>query len=259
MATRSQPRSGALVGRALRDQAPTQEPGTPRVAQRAVGGLFGAISAVRQSRSLHPQGLVYEATLTTPAAWKARVRGAPLLADPGTHPAVVRLSRAVGLPKALPDVLGLTVRLVDAHGPGRHQDFPLASSGEGPLLHHLLVPTTGFFSLPYSSVLLYRIGPDVRLVGAVARTSPQGGGTAFEQLDRTAAETEVRFDLAVASPMGRWQPVGELRLGHRVPTAQGEHVRFNPWNTGGGIRPIGPFMGLRAGAYRGSQAGWSAG
>jgi hypothetical protein len=33
----------------------------------------------------------------------------------------------------------------------------------------------------------------------------------------------------------------------------GERLRFNPWNTGGGIRPAGPFQGLRDPAYSASQ------
>jgi hypothetical protein len=69
---------------------------------------------------------------------------------------------------------------------------------------------------------------------------------------------QVAFDVAVASIFGRWRPVGRLSLGAQVPIDVAEHLRFNPWNTGGGIRPMGPFMGLRVGAYRGSQEGWSA-
>ena len=243
--------------RALRAQAPTQEPDTPRIAQRAVGSLFGAISALRGARSLHPDGVVFEATFSVASA-NRHVRDAPLFAQPGSHPAVVRLSRSVGLPQPLPDIHGLTVRLVDAHGPGRHQDFPLATSGNGALLHHLLLPTPGFFSLSYSSVLLYRIGPDVRLVGATASGPRPAEGSDFDQLLRGVRAGDTRFELAVAPLLGRWKPVGRLTLGEQIPEAEGERIRFNPWNTGGGIRPMGPFMGLRAGAYRGSQAGWSA-
>lgn len=184
--------------------------------------------------------------------------GVPLLSRAGRHPAVVRLSRAAGLPQPLPDGHGLAVRLLDAHDSGHHQDFVLHTSLDGPIAHHLLLPSRGFFSLPYSSVLLYRIGETVRLVGAIPRTEPLGGGTDFEQLLRTAERGEVRFALALAEPLGRWRPVAELRLGKRVPPPDADRLRFNPWNTGGGIRPVGPLMGLREAAYRESQRGWSA-
>lgn len=109
---------------------------------------------------------------------------------------------------------------------------------DGPLLHHLLLPAKSFLSLPYSSVLLYRIGEDVRLVGALPVTKPVGGGTDFHQLLWTAEQEQVSFDLAVASPFGRWRPVGRLSLGAQVPIDIAEHIRFNPWNTGGGICPM---------------------
>ena len=244
----------AVIERALREQAPNEEPATPKVAQRAVGNVFRAVSAVRQSRSVHPDGVVFEATFEVQRANRC---SAPIFGQPGSKPAVVRLSRSIGLPQPLPDLLGCTIRLVDAHGPGRHQDFPLITSSDRPLLHHLLLPAKSFLSLPYSSVLLYPIGEAVRLDGALPVTSPVGGGTDFDQLHRTADQEQVAFDLAVASPFGRWRPIGRFSLGARVPVDIAERIRFNPWNTGGGIRPMGPFMGLRAGAYRGSQEGWS--
>jgi hypothetical protein len=245
----------AVIERALRAQAPNEEPATPSVAQRGVGNVFRALSALRQSRSVHPDGVVFEATFDVP---RAGYRSVPILGQSGSKPAVVRLSRSIGLPQPLPDLLGCTIRLVDAHGSGRHQDFPLITSSRGPLLHHLLLPAKSFLSLPYSSVLLYRIGEDVRLVGALPVTEPLGGGTDFDQLRRTADQKQIALDLAVASPFGSWRPVGRLSLGAQVPVDVAQYIRFNPWNTGGGIRPMGPFMGLRAGAYRGSQEGWSA-
>jgi hypothetical protein len=244
------------LSRALRSQAPARHAQTPRPVANAVGSVFRSVSTLRSARSLHPDGVVHEAVveITRPAA---RLAGAPLVAVAGSHDAVVRLSRGLGLPHALPDVHGLTVRLVDAHGDGLHQDFPLATSLDGPLVHHLLMPARGFFSMPYSSILLYRISGELSLVGARAATRPVAADDPFDQLERTAAREEVRFDLALAKPMGRWTRIGTIRLGERVPGADGERLRFNPWNTGGGIEPTGPFMGLREVAYRESQRGWA--
>jgi hypothetical protein len=119
------------------------------------------------------------------------------------------------------------------------------------------MPARGFFGLPFSSVLLYRAGGQLRLVGAVARTEPVHGDDPFDELLRTAAAREVRYDLSLAFPLGRWRPIGSIRLRARVPEPHGERIRFNPWNSGGGIVPTGPFMGLREAAYRESQRGWS--
>lgn len=227
------------------------------VADRTVGALYGALSKLRQARSFHPDGIVFEATVEIDRP-SAELAGAPLLATAGAHPAIVRLSRGLGLPEPLPDVLGLTVRFVNVHGPGRHQDFLMVESLDGAPGHHVILPVRSFFDRPYSSILLYRIGSEIRLVGALQVTDPEPGATAFAELERTAGERAVAFDLAVASLRGRWQAIGRIRLGERLALSEGERIRFNPWNTGGGIRPTGPLMGVRDAAYRGSQRGWRA-
>jgi hypothetical protein len=249
-----------LLERATSGQAPSVEPDTPRPLARAAGALFGAISALRGSRGFHPEGVVFEASVDVPRA-SPHVRGVPSLEGGASHPAVVRFSRAIGLPSRMPDVLGCAIRLVDVHGPERHQDFLLVTSLDAPVAHHLLVPAPSFFSLTYSSLLPYRLGPDLRLVGAIPRSRPveRPGATDLAELVDAAARGPVRLDLAVSAPMGRWTPVAEIVLGERLEVEEGERVRFNPWNTGGGIRPTGPLMGVRAGAYVGSQAGWSVG
>ena len=153
------------------------------------------------------------------------------------------------------------MRLEDVHGPGRHQDFPLITSADGPLVHHLLLPAIdGFFGQSYSSVLLYRIGGRLRLVGArpVGRPSARPRG-ALPELEAAAARGEARFELALAPLAGRWLPVGRLEVGDKLSSAAAERIRLNPWNTGGGIEPTGPLMGLRRSAYRGSQRGRGAG
>lgn len=249
----------SLISRALKDQAPTVAAGTPGALAKPVGAIFRTLSRLRSSRSLHPQGLVFEGRVEIDRPPRDLGGDVPLLRRVGSHQAIVRLSRGAGLPHRLPDVHGLTVRLVDAHGEGRHQDLLLASSLPGPLLHHLLMLSPSFFALPYSSVLLYRLGAVTRVVEARAVTEPVDADDPFDQLLDTAAQRDVRFELSLATPMGAPAPIGFVTLGDRVPEPQADRIRFNPWNTGGGIRPTGPFMGVRESAYRESQRGWSAG
>ena len=172
----------------------------------------------------------YEADLSVPGG----DHGVPLFDVPGEHRAIVRLSRSVGLPKPLPDILGVALRILDAHGPRRHQAFLLVTSVDLPILHHLILPgPLGPYGQSYSCVLPYRLGDRLRLVGALPRRPD--------------------FDLAVAPLGGRWQPVGRIRLGERLSHEAQFQLRFNPWHCGGGIRPAGPFQGIRDPAYRGSQ------
>ena len=65
------------------------------------------------------------------------------------------------------------------------------------------------------------------------------------------------FDLCLATLFGAWQPVADLRIGTRLDDAFVESLAFNPWHTGGGLRPVGPLMRLRKPAYAGSQRGRS--
>lgn len=177
-------------------------------------------------------GSAWSATLHVPAGGRT---GSPVFDEPGDLPAIVRISRGAGMPEPLPDAIGVAVRLCDVHGPGLHQDFLLISSVDAPVLHHLILP--GIVpGQSYSSVLPYRIGGRLRLVGAL----PRGRGA---------------FDLALAPFGGRFAPVGRLVLGDRLDDATSEALRFNPWHTGGGIEPAGPLQGWRRSSYRGSQEG----
>ena len=231
------------------------EPGIPRPAARALADVFGGVSRLRRGRSLHPIGVAYSATLRI-AEPQPSWPGVPLLERPGEYPAIVRFSRGAGLPEPLPDVLGLSFRLLDVHGPGRHQDFLLATSLDLPVLRHLLLPGVGFFRQPFSSVLLYAVGGRTAVVGAHhAGRPPADTRGALPALEAAAARGDLRYRLTLAAPAGRPQAVGELRVGERLPAAVSDTLAFNPWNTGGGIRPRGPFMGWRRAAYRGSQLG----
>ena len=230
-------------------------PSVPAPVAAATGAFWGAISRLRGGkRSLHPNGDGYQAQLVVPD--HAGAVGADLFDTPGTHRAIVRFSRGAGLPEPLPDILGIAIRVLDAHGPGGHQDFLLVTSTDLPVAHHALLPATSYFDRTFSSILVYSIGGSTRLVGAFPRTAaPHGGGTGLGGVAMTAARGDLAYDLALAAPFKRFQPVASLRIGDRLPAEDAEHLRFNVWNTGGGIRPGGPFQGIRLPAYEGSQRG----
>jgi hypothetical protein len=224
----------------------------PEPVAAATSRLFEALSAARGKRAFHPHGVVLEAAFTP------YVQPAPTgieILDSGERPALVRCSRALGLPEPAPDILGFSIRFPDAYGPGRHQDLLCVTSFDSPVAHHALVPATSFFSRPYSSLLAYRTPGGTRLFGVL----PVGGGPPLgprlEQVSAAARAGSANFELALSPLMGRFESVGSIRLGEQLPPAEGERLRFNPWNSGGGLRPTGPLMGLRDPAYKGSQRG----
>jgi hypothetical protein len=217
-----------------------------RTVGHAAAGAFNAVSRLRSSKSLHPSGAVYEATLRITGS-AAAPSAAAILREPAEYAAIARFSRSIGLPRPLPDLFGVALRLTDVHGPGRHQDFLAVTSVDRPVLHHMFVPVRDPQDTVYSSSLPYRAGSERFLVGVLPRAdSPRAGGpTPEEQIDRAAATGRLSFSLAVAPLSGRFRAVGKIEVGQRLPDGL-ERVRFNPWNSGGGLEPAGSLNALRA-------------
>jgi hypothetical protein len=223
----------------------------------AVGLALAGIAAVRRGKAVHPHGAVYEAELVVPSHGDA-LGGTELFGSPGRRRALVRFSRSLGLPRPLPDLLGMSLRVPDADGAGRDQDFLMVTSVDAPVLHHLFVPASDVQQRPYSSSLPYRAGDETFIVGALPRPeSPRvDGGDELERLAAAAATGALAFDLAVAAVWGRFRPVAELRVGDPLPP-ETDALRFNPWNAGGGLEPTGLLNRLRDYAYPLSQRAWA--
>ena len=225
---------------------------------RGHAAALATVARVRRAKPVHPVGQVYDGVLALTGGPHVPP-AATLLATRAEHRAVVRFSRAAGLPKPLPDLFGIAIRLPDVHGPGRHQDFLTVTSVDAPLLHHLFVPVTDPQQAPYSSSLPYAAGGRRFLVGLrpVPGSPRPRGRTVEDRLERAAVTGQLRFAFCIAWASGRFGPVGELRIGSRLPDEL-NRLRFNPWNTGGGLEPAGILNRLRAYAYPASQEAWLA-
>ena len=250
---------GASPGSAARMPTTLQETPPARPLDRAVDGTagrlaatgFAALSALRRRRVFHPYGAAFAATIDVHGGDV----GAALLDRPGRRHAVVRLSRGIGTPEPFPDIFGLALRFVDAHGPDAHQDLLLASSAAPPGLRSTILPGRGYADVFYSSVLRLGVGPRRLLVGA--RALRVAGTAALPRLDDVAAElasARLTFELLVAEATGPWQPVAEVQIGRRLTDAESESLRFNPFHTGGGIEAVGAGNALRRRSYSASQA-----
>jgi hypothetical protein len=116
-------------------------------------GTFRALSWLRGARVLHPFGVAVEARWE-PVRTDMLPPGAALGA--ADRPAIVRLSRALGMTAGpSPDILGLAVKVLDAHGTGRDQDLLFASVGRGVVTSRLLVPARRFDGVRFSTLLPY--------------------------------------------------------------------------------------------------------
>jgi hypothetical protein len=137
---------------------------------KALAGLFFAIAKARTAsrRALHPDGELRRGLLVRQGCeWPT---GVSWLDDAGTDEVLLRFSRSVGLPTALPDVLGLAVRVPLQEG--GHADLLLASTGAGRWGRFLLRLTRRRATF-YSSLIPYQ-APTAPLLVAAAATNDDG-------------------------------------------------------------------------------------
>lgn len=164
----------------------------------------------------------------------------------------MRVSRGAGLPEALPDFFGIAVRLLDAYGPGCHQDLLINSSADQPIAHHLFLPAPRWFAQSYSTCLPYRAGAGLLLIG-LEPPAERGPGPSLGAMRAQVAQGTT-YGVVVCPPLGRWTRVGSLALSEPLPLSAGD-ADFDPWNTGGGLVPATWLNRVRREAYRQSRLG----
>ena len=201
---------------------------------------FAGLSAARRKRVFHPRGETYAGRVQLAETSS----GLPFQ---GTYDAVIRFSRGVGLPQSWPDVLGIAIKLPEAG-----QDILLASSGEGTLTRHLLIPSTGFFRRPYSTVLPYDLDGRLVVFGAVANAALRDAGRQeMDDLGAYVANGKLRFELTLArAGEAEAERIGVLVVDH----AFDGDAKFNPWHTHPRLRPAGTLNRMRRESYETSQA-----
>ncbi|WP_216699350.1 hypothetical protein [Actinotalea ferrariae] len=222
--------------------------GAARLAARGLGPVLGVLVAgaarVRAGKPLHPQGLVLRGRLRRDAV------GSPTgtwLDGPGEDDVVVRLSRGGGLPRRLPDVLGLALRVGDV-------DLLLSSpAGTGPGLRHVPGPRRGHGGAPYSSLLPFR-GPEGPVLLLARPEPPRKLPHDRDGLARALAEQPLELRLSWATAGSRWRPLGTLEIMAEEARAVDRPVRFDPLRTPPGLGTYDWVAALRSPAYRAAQA-----
>ena len=222
------------------------------LARAAAGALFGAVARVRGDRPLHPAGVAFAGELVVE---EATLPAADLFARAGRHRAVARFSRGFGLPEAVPDILSVAIRVPDAYGPGRDQDFMLTATGERPLLRRVFAAGRSHLARTYSSVFPFTVGDETVLLGAQPRTPTRGEGGGLGELRASARAGELALDLRVATPGGSWRTVGRVELHEPLAAAEEDGLAFNSSNAGGGIAPAGFVNAVRDAAYDAAARG----
>jgi len=209
-----------------------------------LGGLFEAAAVVRHRKPLHPRGVLLDAVVHRTGAsvrWDAT-----WLDEPGENHGVARLSRAVGLPGQVPDIMGLALAL---HGPSATRyDLLLASTGRGQLMRFVLTLRRDLTRAFYSSLFPYASASGPVLLAAVPAQ------TASREVPRHTSSMSLEFRLLAAAPRGHWQDYGLLRLTARDEADPDPPVSFDPvLNPLPGLRYYAPLTRLREPAYAGAR------
>lgn len=224
-----------------------KQPYTPTLAglvgdaASAAGGMLGGaarqLTKVRRSRKpLHPAGDVVTGTLTRTGS---ALSGVPWLDSTGTDEVVVRLSRAVGLPHAVPDIHGLAIKVPTAGG---HADLLLASTGLGRVTRFVLTAGRHLTDRPLTTLLPYRSPGGPLLIAA----RPLSGAAAEE------AGAALRFELLWSHKLGPWVPFAELTVGSSA--GPDPALSFDPVaNPLPGLQTYDWIRRLRAPAYRAAR------
>jgi hypothetical protein len=213
-------------------------------AGRVVAAPLGALARLRRGKPMHPRGAVFDAVLERRGSrpeW-----GVPWLDEVASEPVLVRFSRGAGLPSAVPDLLGLAVRLPE--GP---IDLLLSTTGRGPLLRWVPLPRRDAAAV-YTSIMGYRSDAGTLRFAAL----PEDDTLPSDPEDVAAAVRERSrvFTLAAARGPGRWRPLGRLILtGPREPLDP--DVRFDAvQHPPPGLAADGPMARFRAPAYARARA-----
>ncbi|AWB91849.1 hypothetical protein [Aeromicrobium chenweiae] len=198
---------------------------------RGLSAAFGLVARVRPAaKPLHPRGRLYDAVIQRQGLCEPV--GVPFIDEPGTTSALVRVSRALGLPPALPDIHGMAIRLpVDG---GRHADILLAATGLGRISRYVLLPGASADHRSYSTLIPYETSGGPLNLAAIP------------------VQGEYRaFDLACAHTQEKWTIFARMRL--EESPAQ-EQVTFDPvLNTLPGLGYYDWAVRLRERAYRAAR------
>jgi hypothetical protein len=183
--------------------------------------VFAALLRVRRPRPIHPRGRILEGWIT----WLPRAATSGIgwidAAPPAPQRVIARLSRSLGLPDPLPDVIGLALR-VDHEG--RPADLELASTGLGIPSRFLLIPRRSPSRTPLTTILPYR-GEDGPVLVA-ARTLGSSLPASGPALDAALASDGWRLRLYHAAPTGLWHPFAEVSL-RASDSADDARLRFD--------------------------------
>ncbi len=208
-------------------------------------------SAIRHARIFHPDGLLAEGSLERLAPADA---GLPV----PSCDVVARVSKAAGTPGALPDAVGLALRIPPQADDGAAWDILLASAGSSVLGRAIgLRPVGSWTGNTLSSLMALRYQGVNWWLRARVLTEVDGVGVSLDSIRRQLEHGEVDVAIDQARGSSTFAPLARLTLRRLVKDGKGEDVAFDPiLHTAPGVQLYpGWLASLRGRAYDRSREG----
>ncbi|MBV9320838.1 MAG: phosphodiesterase [Mycobacterium sp.] len=214
---------------------------------------FRWASAIRHRRIFHPDGVLAEGSIERLAPANG---GLPI----PSSDVVARVSKAVGTPGALPDIIGLALRLTpqDSESPW---DILLASAGSGVLGRTVgLRPVMSWTGQTLTSLMPLRYRQNYWWLRARVLSKINGSGVSLDSVRNQLDNGGIEFALDQARGRSSFRQLGRVRLTKIIVPSQGEDVSFDPvLHTAPGVQLYpGWLAGLRGSAYDRSREGRNA-
>ncbi|MDT5147068.1 MAG: hypothetical protein QOC58_1713 [Mycobacterium sp.] len=211
---------------------------------------FGWGSAIRGKRFFHPLGVLAAGSIerTAPAG-----EGLPI----PSSDVVARVSKATGTPGALPDFIGLAIRVTPPDS-AEPWDILLVSAGSGVLSRAVaLRPVASWPGHTLTTLMgLHYQGHNWWLRARII-TEVDGLGLSLDSIRRSIENGGLEVALDQACGRGGFTPLGRLTLTGVLDAERGEDVSFDPVvNTAPGLTlSPGWLANLRGSAYQRSRDG----
>jgi hypothetical protein len=212
-------------------------------------------SALRQRRVFHPDGVLAEGSIrrVAPAGNSLPVQSGRVVA---------RLSKAVGTPGGLPDVIGLALRIVSQADMNTDWDILMASAGSGLLGRTIgLRPVASWTGHTMTSLVPLRYRETNWWLRAQIATRIDGVGLSLASIRNQLDRGEIEIELDQARGRSDFSPLARATLTGVFRPQLADDVSFDPVrHTPQGVELYPRWLAdLRARAYDRSREGRGAG
>lgn len=208
-------------------------------------------SAIRGKRFFHPIGVVAEGSIERIAP---KDRGLPI----PSSDVVARFSKATGTPAALPDFIGLAIRVPSGPAQSEPWDVLLVSAGSGILTRALaLRPVRSWSGQNLTTLMPLNYGGNKWWLRARIESPIDGTGVSLDNVRERINHGGLEVAIEQARGSADFEKLARMTLNRVVDLGPGQDVSFDPvLNTAAGVKLYpGWLADLRASAYARSRDG----